>query len=233
MAAVLDHIHMGSANVYTSSFKMMNEMKIGYYDGGFMSSITVGHRAFPLGGGNYIEVEALIDPFATTDEAKWPWWYKKALQAKTEVFSGLCLRVDTMEELRDIARRHGGIVNTRPASRIRPDGPQVVSFSAPGGPNVRNPWETGMPNWYCFEDRLYCHPSGQPCVPAYGLVEPKGVAWLEMGGTEENMAKWLGQPPSTLNMRFNGKANGLYAIGINTDVGVVELRRPAATQDSF
>src|ERR1700722_2060768 len=99
--AVLDHIHMGSANIYTSAYNITKEMKIGHYDGGFMNGITIGHKAFPLGGGVYIEVEGVIDPFSVPPE-KEPWFVKKALAFKTEVFSGLCLRVDTMEELADV-----------------------------------------------------------------------------------------------------------------------------------
>lgn len=230
--AVLDHIHMGSANVYTSAHAMTQEMKIGHYDGGFMSNITIGHKAFPLGGGVYIEVESVIDPFAVPPE-KEPWFVKKAIEFKTEVFSGLCLRVDTMEELADIARRLGGVVNLKPAQRIRPDGPGVMSFSAPGGPNIPNPWQSGYPNWYCFQNRMYCHPSGQPPINTPGLLNPMGVAWLEIGGTEEAMAKWLGQSPSDFGMRFNGKAPGLYAIGVKTDAGEVVLRRPSATQTTL
>lgn len=79
---------------------------------------------------------------------------------------------------------------------------------------------------------MYCHPSGQPAINTPGLVNPMGVEWLEMGGTEAEMADWLGQDPKTLNMRFNGKSLGLYAIGVKTDTkGTVEIRRPSATQD--
>ena len=230
--AVLDHIHMGSANIYTSIYAMTNEMKLGHYDGGFMSGVTIGHKAFPLGGGVYIEVESVIDPFAVPEDAE-PWFVKKAQQFNTEVFSGMCLRVDTMEELTEIAHRLGGIVNLKPAQRIRPDGPRVMSFSAPGGPSIPNPWQSGYPNWYCFQDRMYCHPSGQPTVPAPGLLNPQGVAWMEVGGTPEAMKKWLGQSPDDFGMKFNGKAPGLYAIGIKTNAGEVVLRRPAATQASL
>ncbi len=79
---------------------------------------------------------------------------------------------------------------------------------------------------------MYCHPSGQPTINTPGQVKPMGVEWLEMGGTEAEMEEWLGQPPSTLKMRFNGKSLGLYAIGVKTDTaGIVEIRRPSATQD--
>jgi Glyoxalase-like domain len=228
MAAVLDHIHMGSMNVYTSAYNLTKATKIGHYDGGFMSSVTVGHKAVPLGGRVYIEIESIVDPFAVP-ESKEPWWYKKALAAKGEIWSGLCLRVDTMEELGEIAKRHGGTISPHAGRRTRPDGPGVMFWSAPSGPNVPNAWETGMPNWYCWEDRMYCHPSGQPVINTPGLATPQGLDYLEMGGTEKEMEEWLGQPPSTLKMRFNGKSLGLYAIGVKTDKGIVEIRRPSAT----
>ena len=73
------------------------------------------------------------------------------------------------------------------------------------------------------------HPSGQPVVNAPGLVQPRGVAWLEMGGTKAQMQRWLGQNPDDLKLKFNGKSPGLYAIGVTTDIGEVEIRRPSAT----
>ncbi|HEY1913917.1 MAG TPA: hypothetical protein VGG73_23525, partial [Vicinamibacterales bacterium] len=72
-------------------------------------------------------------------------------------------------------------------------------------------------------------PSGQPIVNAPGLVEPGGVAWLEMGGTKAKMQEWLGQNPDDLRIKFNGKSAGLYAIGVSTDAGEVVIRRPSAT----
>ena len=230
MAAVLDHIHMGSANIYTSAYNLTKTTGIGHYDGGFMSSVTIGHKAVPLGGQVYIEIESIVDPFAVTPD-KEPWFYKKAVKFGSEIWSGLCLRVDTMEELGEIAKRHGGTISPKAGRRTRPDGPGVKFWSAPSVPGQGSPWEVGKPNWYCWEDRMYCHPSGQPVINTPGLKSPQGLEWLEMGGTEKEMEEWLGQPPSTLKMRFNGKSLGLYAIGVKTDMGLVEIRRPSATQE--
>jgi len=52
---------------------------------------------------------------------------------------------------------------------------------------------------------------------------------MEMGGTRARMQQWLGQNPDDLHMKFNGRSPGLYAIGVTTDVGEVEIRRPSAT----
>ena len=224
MAATLDHIHLGCANVYTTAFELMNTTKLGHYDGGFTRDITIGQKTMPLGGGVYLEIESLVDPFATTDPSRRPWWYARAVALKSAVFSGLSLRVKSMDELTELAKRHGG--TARLNVRTPSDGPQVKFWEAPVG--ASDPWQGGKPTWCCWENRLYAHPSGQPVVNAPGLVQPAGVTWIEMGGTKSDMQAWLGQNPDDLKMKFNGKAPGVYAVGIKSDSGDVEIRRPPA-----
>jgi hypothetical protein len=226
MAMHIDHIHMGSANHYESAYKITKETGLGHYDGGFMGVGLVGHKAVPLGGTNYIEIETIIDPFSTEDPKTLPWWYTKAVE-KGDIFSGLCLRVDTMEELAEVAKRHNTIIAKTVGTRTRPDGPMVRFQQAPSAGLT---WEKGLPNWYCWEDRMYIHPSGQPVVASPGEVNPQGIAWMEMGGTESQMADYLGCSPSEFLMRFNGKPSlGLYAVGVKTDKGEIEIRRRPAT----
>jgi len=227
MSASLDHIHMGCTNVYTTAFDLMKATRIGHFDGGFAGNVTVGQKTVPLGGAVYIEIESIVDPFATADVAKRPWWFKRAAAANSPIFSGVCLRVNTMDELREIASRHGS--TARLNVRTPPDCPTVKFWDAPHASSAADPWETGKPTWCCWEDRMYVHPSGQPVVNAPGLVQPNGVAWLEMGGTKAQMQEWLGQNPDDLRMKFNRKSAGLYAIGVSTDAGEVEIRRPSAT----
>jgi hypothetical protein len=230
MAAILDHIHIGCANVYTTAFDLTKTTKIGHYDGGFAGNVTIGHKTVPLGGsGVYLEIESIVDPFATADVTTRPWWYKRAVTMKSSIFSGVCLRVNTMEELGEIAKRHGGTIRPKVNIRTPPEGPQVKFWDAPYAPGVADAWESGKPTWCCWEDRLYMHPSGQPVINAPGLVDPTGVAWMEMGGTKAQMQAWLGQNPDDLHMKFNGKSPGLYGIGVSTDAGEVEIRRPSAT----
>ncbi len=221
---MLDHIHLGCANVYATAFDLMQATKLGHYDGGFTRDIIVGQRTMPLGGGVYLEIESVVDPFAAGDPARRPWWHARAVALKSAVFGGVCLRVGTMEELNDIAKRHGGA--TRLNVRTPSDGPQVKFWEGPI--DVADPWRAGKPTWCCWENRLYAHPSGQPVVNAPGLVQPAGVTWIEMGGTKAEMRAWLGENPDDLAMTFNGKAPGVYAIGIKTDRGDVEIRRPPA-----
>jgi len=225
---MLDHIHLGCANVYTTAFDLMNATKLGHYDGGFTRDIAVGQKTMPLGGGVYLEIESIVDPFATADASRRPWWYTRAVSLKSAVFSGVSLRVNTMDELNELAKRHGG--TTRLNVRTPPDGAQVKFWEAPIG--NADPWQSGKPTWCCWENRLYAHPSGQPVVNAPGLAQPIGVVWIEIGGTKAEMQTWLGQNPDDLKMRFNGKAPGLYAIGVKTDGGDIEIRRPPASAAS-
>jgi hypothetical protein len=225
--AVLDHIHIGCTNIFTTAFDLMKATRIGHFDGGFVDGIVTGQKMVPLGGGSYLEIESIVDPFAAADLTRRPWWYRRAVAAKSAIFSGISLRVSTVDELRDIAKRHGG--DTRLNTRTPPDGPPFRFWSGPQVSAGTDPWESGRPTWCCWEDRLYMHPSGQPIVNAPGLVNPMGIAWLEMGGTKAQMLDWLGQNPDELKMKFNGRSAGLYAIGVNTDAGLVEIRRPSAT----
>jgi len=74
---------MGCANVYTTAFDLTKTTRIGHYDGGFVGNITIGHKTVPLGGsGVYIEIESIVDPFATADVTRRPWWYKRAVAVK-------------------------------------------------------------------------------------------------------------------------------------------------------
>lgn len=225
MAAVLDHVHIGCSSVYTTAYDLMQATRIGHFDAGFVDTITTGQKMMPLGGSVYMEIESIIDPFATSDPNRRPWWYKRAVALKSAVFSGVCLRVNTMDELRELAKRHGGDVRSN--TRTPPDGAPFKFWEGPRTAGA-HPWESGKPSWCCWENRLYMHPSGQPIVNAPGLVQPTGVAWIELGGTKAQMQAWLGQNPDDLQMKFNGKSAGLYAVGINTDAGLVEIRRPSA-----
>ena len=217
MGMYIDHWQISSRNLYVSAHKLREETGLGFYDGGFLSPV-IANKIFPLGGGAYIEINGVVDAGAVSDP-KTPG--AKAYMDRTvkgDCFSLIAMRVDTLAELEQIAKRHRSTVSQ--GGRTRPDGPPVKWFSTPAGAAP-----AGRVNWYCHEDRQYMHPSGQPAISAPGLVTPRGVAWLEMGGTEKEMDEWIGQPSAPFGYRFNGKAHGLYAIAVKTDKGEVVIRR--------
>jgi len=224
MAMHLDHISISTTNLYYGAHRLRLETGLSFYDGGFFAGGNA-NRIFPLGGATYLEIGGIVEAAKVRDPKNQPWWYPK-VQAVGEAFSGLCFRVDTMEELEEIAKKKSYTINKDPVTRTRPNGSQVRAFSAPG---AGDSWPKGLPNWYYFED-FAKHPSGQPVFNWPNIVRPNGISFLEVGGSREDMTAWLGVPESTFPFRYNDKLPGLYAVGVNTAKGEIVIRRPSCTE---
>lgn len=227
MAMHLDHYQMATRNIYETAQKLREETGLGFYDGGFFAGNGVANKIFPLGECTYIEIEGVVD----AGKAMVPGGAKNFVDrtADGECLSLYSHRVDTLEELKGIATRLGAGISNSPVTRIRPNGPPVQAYSAPyyGPPVAGAPARPALPNWYCHEDRLYLHPAGQPVFNWPGCVEPQGIAWLEVGGTEKQMYDWLGVPAGTFPYKFfPDRPLGLYAIGVKTSGGEKVIRRP-------
>jgi len=219
MPMYLDHYQLSTRNIYETAQKLREETGLGFYDGGYFPDSGIANKIFPLGGTTYLEVEGVVDAgqIRTGPTAK-------AFHERTEggeCFSLIAMRVDTLEELHGIAARLNSAISNTPVVRVRPDGPPLRAFSTPAGAS-----RLGRVNWYCHEDRMNRHPSGQPVNYWPGMVEPLGIAWLEVGGTEKDMTQWLGVSATQFPYRYNGKPYGLYGIGVKTNKGEVEIRRP-------
>ena len=81
-----------------------------------------------------------------------------------------------------------------------------------------------MPNWFFFPE-MHTHPSGQRVVAVPDLIAQAGVAWIEFGGTEEEMTKWLGIPAANFPFRFNGGSPGIHAVAVRTDSREIVITR--------
>ena len=224
MAMHIDHLSISTPNLYYGAHRLRLESSLSFYDGGFFAG---GHanRIFPLGGLSYLEIGGIVDCDKVRDPRDQPWWYSK-VAALGEAFTGLCMRVDTLEELQEIARKKNYKISELPTVRTRPTGYKVEAFSAPS-PGLT--WPKGLPNWYWFRD-FPKHPSGQPVYNWPDTVRPNGISWIEMGGTEKEMTEWLGVPASGFPFRFNGKNAGVYAVAVKSSKGEIVIRRPSATE---
>jgi hypothetical protein len=221
----IDHISISAANIYEASHRLREETGIGFYDAGFFPGGNA-NRVFPLGGSTYLEVGGFVDVFVASDPKRpKPWWYEKVRDG--DRFSGLCLRVDTLDELKEIADRLKVKFPAGPLSKTKPDGTQLYAY---GVPSASDAWPKGLPNWYYFPD-YNKHPSGQPVIGTTDLVNPLGISFLEVGGTEGALIEWMGVPASNYPFRFNGKVPGLYAVGVKTEKGEIVIRRKSATED--
>jgi len=175
-------------------------------------------------GNAYLELGGIIDPMASQEIKS----LLRNVLTTGDHFFGLFLRVDTEEELETVAKRNKLTISLPgTGERIRSSGPPLHARSAG---SIETSFK-GRPCFVYWPD-MSNHPSGQPPLPAPGLVDPLGIAWVEWGGTEADMADWLGGPTPNLPFRFNGKPQGgLHAVGLTTDKGEIVVRRKAYYED--
>ncbi|HWB31636.1 MAG TPA: VOC family protein [Acidobacteriaceae bacterium] len=223
----IDHIAMGCVDLYEASDRLRRETGLGFYDGGWFLAFGIANKIFPLGGQTYIEIESIVNPHKVKPGTPPMDYFLKATSAGEDTFTGLCLGVDSMEELEGIAKRlKSTIPDTKDTVRVRSSGPAFVDYQTP----AEFTWGKGLPNWYFFTD-MTLHPSGQPVDPYPGLVRPMGISWIEMGGSEQEMTDWLGVPASTLPLKFNGRTKGIYAVAVKTEDGPeIVIRRKNAVE---
>lgn len=215
----LNHIALATRNLYEAAFRLRAETGFGFYDGGF-NPVGLGNKIFPLGDASYIQMQGIVDPFGLEDPARPALKRFYDAAAEGERFMGVNLRVDTAQELEAVAARHGLKAQLNgPGGRIGADGATMKLWSIAGE------LPPGMPPVYYFE-AFNRHPSGQPVEPAPGLVRPGGVAWVEVGGTAADMARWLGaEAAGALPFRYVDRPPRAYAIGVRTEAGDVVVRR--------
>jgi len=223
----IDHIAIACTDLYEASDRMRKETGLGFYDGGWFPPAGIANKIFPLGGQTYMEIESIVNPSKMKAGTPMSDYFIKASSAGEDTFSGLCLGVDSMEELEELAKRHKTeIPDPHIGTRVRSSGPAFLAYQTP---SAQLCWPHGLPNWYYFTD-ITLHPSGQPVDPYPNLVRPAGISYIEMGGTEKEMTDWIGVPASTLPFKFNGKAKGVYAVAVKTEEGppIVIRRKNAA-----
>jgi hypothetical protein len=214
----IDHVCLGSKNIFEAAHRYSQETGLGYYDGGWFPNFGLANRIVPCGGDVYIEIEGAVDVHAYEQGNRAARFFHENCAAG-DVFIGWCARVDSRAELEQIAKR----LNTdvfESGMRVRPGGACGVSARAP---DTFRCWKAGLPNFFYVQD-MAGHPSRQPA--SFGSATPQGVAWMELGGTEDEMSDYLGVKASSLGLRFNGGQHGLHAMGIKTSKGEVVIRLP-------
>lgn len=226
MAVHLDHFSISSPNMIYGAHRLRLETTLSFYDGGHFPNGGHANRIFPLGANTYLELNGIVDIESVRDPKDRPWWYQR-VQTLGECFTGFGLRVDAREELEAIAKKKGYALAQNPTTRVWPNGYELRAFSAPSAQLAS---AKGLPTWHWFED-FPMHPSGQPPTTAPKITRPDGIAWIEVGGTEQAMYDWLDAPAGSLPFRFNGRQPGLYAVAVKTmKGGEIVIRRPSATE---
>jgi len=223
-----DHVCLAAQNVYEATFRLSKETGIGNYDGGFFPLYGLGHKVVPLASDIFIEVESVVDHMALRNGNPVAKLYEeKTLEG--DCFLGWCLRADTMEEMETFAAHHNVTVDAKTlgedTARQMMNGRRGLAIQVP---SALSSWPKGMPNLY-FKPDLNDHPARFPVEPGTGSNKGQGVQWIEVGQSESELANWLGPlvKPTELNVeiRYNGGTPGLYALGVKTTNGAIEIRR--------
>ena len=212
----VDHISLAVQNLYEGSARFQAETGFGVGEGGWFPTLGGANRIAPLGDDTYIEIESVIDPFEIQRGNPGAVWFSKQV-VDGDVFAGWSCRVSSRDEFEQIAKRLKSDIVVGPL-RSRPDGSVMIATRVPDSMKT---WRKGLPSFFYTPDLAH-HPSR---VPVESVNKPTGLAWMEVGGTEAEMSDWLGIPASTLPLRFVGGSHGLYAVGVNSARGVVEIRR--------
>jgi hypothetical protein len=223
-----DHVCMATPNVYEATFRMSRETGLGNYDGGFFPLYGVGHRVVPLAPDVYIEIESVVDPRMLRQGVPFTAFMDRQAQ-DGDRFIGWCLRADTREELDAFAAHHGTVVDEhttgRDAGRQMMNGTRGFALQTP---SALTAWPAGKPNLY-YKPMAGAHAASLPVVPGSGNATGRGLAWIEIGESESALKRWLGDIASPsdfpFEIRYNGGSAGLYAMGVDTDRGLKEIRR--------
>lgn len=213
----IDHVCLGVRNFFEGSQRLREETGLGCYEGGWFPKLGLANKIFPTGNDTYIEVESVVDVFEYETGNTSARFFKEKCEGG-DVFIGWCARVDTRDELEQIAKRLGTDV-IESTLRTRPDGTMGVAIRAP---ETIPSWSAGLPNFFLVSD-ITKHPSR--VTAQFGSRTATGISWLELGGSLEEMSDYLGMHAGSLNLRFNGGAHGLHAMGVSTNEGEIVIRR--------
>src|SRR3954468_12200362 len=180
----IDHVCLGTRNIFEAAHRYSTETGLGYYDGGWFPNFGLANRIVPCGGDVYIEIEGAVDIHAYEQGNRAAHFFHGHCAAG-DVFIGWCARVDSRTELEQLAKRLGSEV-FESGMRVRPGGACGMSARAP---DTFRCWKAGLPNFFYVAD-MSSHPSRQ--AASFGTAIPQGVAWMELGGSEEEMSDYLG-----------------------------------------
>ena len=228
----IDHISLASPHIFRSADALAKETGLGYWTGEWLRETSV--NIVPLGPpGNFIEISGIVDIFSLREMNERRQWLLDITETGDH-FNGLCLGVDSMEELEAFARHWKSTVNRAdnpdPSAHFqRANGYILPMASTPV--TKRTVWMQGLPNVYYYPDRTH-HSSGQPTHAIPNQVRPTGLKWVEVGGTAQQMADWLGgmHHVDMLPLKFNGKSLGVWAVCVGAEEhDDIVIRRPAAS----
>jgi hypothetical protein len=214
----VDHISLASPHIFRYADALAKETGLGFWTGEWLGDTSV--NIVPLGPpGNFIEISGFVDIYTLRSMNEHKQWILDITETGDH-FNGLCLGVDSMDELEAFAKHWKSEVNRAdnpdPSRHFqRANGYILPMASTPVG--QRSVWMKGLPNVYYYPDRTH-HSSGQPTHAIPNQVRPTGLKWVDM------------QYVDMLPLKFNGKSLGVWAVCVGAEQhDDIVIRRPPAS----
>jgi Glyoxalase-like domain len=215
IAPKFDHVLLVCRNLYVTADQLRVEGGLDNYEGGYFHGLGLAQRIVPLGNRQFLEIESIIDPDAGARSPRSVIPY--ILEATRDQPTFLSTYVLTDDVEREAARLG---LPLHHVTRMRPDGIAMSGILSPGVDHAK---DTGLPIWFppYSEDR---HPADREVDHRFA---PDGIAWVELGGEEAAIRRYLGTAANGLPIRYAGGGAGINAVAIAMADGSEVILRPS------
>ena len=200
-----DHLVLAAADLDAAADELRRR-GLGSVAGGRHEGHGTANRIVPLGA-DYLELVAVVDPVEARGSR-----FGSAIAKRARAGGGLaalCLRTGEVDAT---ARRLG--VEPVAMSRRMTDG-TVLRWRLAGLPEALS---DGLPFFIEWDVPHHLHPGRMAAVHR---VQPRGIAWVEVGGDPERLRTWVGD--HALDLRLTGGPPGPRAAAIATVGGELVL----------
>jgi len=205
----LDHVMYVVRDLESAARRIREELGLDSYAGGEHAGRGTANRIVPLGGGQYVELMAVIDDaiVARSDVGRRILEWASAGDA----FHAWCVATDEID-----AVAHRLRLNAEPWTRVLPDGSALAWRLVGVEQAIEDP---SLPFFIQWDVPAARHPSR---VDVRHHIEPRGIAWIEVGGDAERIRSWT--RGAELPVRVVAGAPGPRALAIATARGEVVWR---------
>jgi hypothetical protein len=203
-----DHVIVAVADLEEAAERYLRDHGLGSVPGGRHVGHGTGNRIIPLGS-DYIELMAVIDEGEAAGSPLGAWVLSRLEEGEGP--SALCLRTDDIDVV--AARLDVAPIGM---SRSNAEG-ALLSWRLAGleAALTRPP----LPFFIQWDMAPELHPG---LIQAHHRTTPRGIAWVEMAGDREEVARWVGE--SSLDIRVVASEPGIRAVGIAMEEGELTLR---------
>ena len=201
----IDHVVLAVRDLERSAQRLWDEHGLRFVPGGRHPQWGTANMIAPLGS-SYLELLGVVDPEVGARAMLGR--TLTALSADGDRWFSVCLADDRLQET---AARLG--LTIEPGSRMRPDGTEVRWRGA--GIEARGD-DLWLPFFIAWEVPPELHPGAAPVSHRIDVV---GIPWVEVGGDEERLRKWLGGEDAVPIRVIEGTDPGVHAVAIGNRDG--------------